>query len=167
MSSSFRKTLLVAALVLAFGNAASAMQRGAADGPGLRSEIAPVAAMGAQQGNGKIVFTLHNPGTTSMFLLRWQTPLDGLSADLFDVRFNGEPVQYVGPVYKRAEPTAADYVELKAGETRQVVVDLGANYAMAQSGMYEVSFKNRLSDMFGARNERNGLRLGAIDAVDV
>ena len=167
MSSSFRKTLLVAALFLACGNSALAMQGGAAERPNLRSDIAPVADMGTTQGNGKIVFTLHNPGTTSMFLLRWQTPLDGLTTDLFEVSLNGEPVRYVGAMYKRGEPTAADYVELKAGETRTVTVDLGSNYAMTQNGMYEVRFKNRLSDMFGERTERNAVRIGAINEVDV
>jgi peptidyl-Lys metalloendopeptidase len=165
MSSGFSKTLLLATLALACGNAL-AMQSGDVQRPTLRSDIAPVADMGAQS-NGKISFTLHNPGTTSLFLLRWQTPLAGISQDLFEVSLNGKPVQYVGPVYKRAEPTAADYVELKAGESRTVTVDLGGNYDMQQNGMYEVRFKNRVSEAFAERQDRAGVRIGAIDEVEL
>ncbi len=165
MNPHMRKSVL--AVLLALGGALPAQAAPAdARAQPLRSELAPLAAMGAF-GNGKMSFSLHNPGRSSLFLLRWQTPLDGITDDLFEVRLNGEAVRYVGPRYKRAEPTAADYIELKAGETRQVTVDLGAAYDMRDTGMYEVRFKNRLDEVFGERGDAQRLRIAAVERVDL
>ena len=68
MNSHMRKSVL--AVFLALGGALSAQAAPAdARAQPLRSELAPLAAMGAF-GNGKMSFSLHNPGRSSLFLLR-------------------------------------------------------------------------------------------------
>ena len=88
MNPRTRRSVLAVLLALGGALSAQAAPAGARAEP-LRSELAPLAAMGAF-GNGKMSFSLHNPGRSSLFLLRWQTPLDGITDDLFEVRLNGE-----------------------------------------------------------------------------
>ena len=87
------------------------------DADTLRVDASPELGAAGAATSGKLSFSLHNPGRTSLFLLRWQTPLEGLSDDLFDVRINGESVRYIGRDVKRAAPTAEDYLEIGPGET--------------------------------------------------
>ena len=71
------------------------------------------------------------------------------------------------PRYKRAEPTAADHIELKAGETRQVTVDLGAAYDMRDTGMYEVRFRTALTRCSASAATPQRLRIAAVEQVDL
>ncbi|MEO6688289.1 MAG: M35 family metallo-endopeptidase [Dokdonella sp.] len=92
-------------------------------------------------GSGKLAFTVSNESSAPMHLLRWQTPLDGVDSDMFDVQFNGESVSYIGRLVKRPAPQAADYIELKPGEARSVEVDLSSYYDMHQGGQYTVQYR--------------------------
>lgn len=95
----------------------------------------------AAAGSGTVTFTIANDSATALHVLRWQTPLDGVDSDLFDVRLDGQPVRYVGRMVKRPAPQAADYAELKPGEARTVEVDLSAYYDMRKSGQYSVQYR--------------------------
>lgn len=91
-------------------------------------------------GSGKIDYQLVNNGATTIHVLRWQTPVDGVTTDLFRVTRNGEEVAYTGPMYKRVEPRAEDYIALKPGESLSAEVDLSAYYDMRSGGQFEVSY---------------------------
>lgn len=73
-------------------------------------------------------------------VLRWQLPSQELEGALFHVERDGQPVAYLGPVYKRAQPTAADQVKLPAGSTTRYTVELTSAYDLSQSGTYTVSY---------------------------
>ncbi len=91
-------------------------------------------------GNGTIEYHLINQSGATIHVLRWQTPVDGLTNDLFSVRQNGEEVAYTGPLYKRVAPRPEDFVELKPGESLDAKVDLSAWYDMRSGGQYEVTY---------------------------
>lgn len=83
--------------------------------------------------------TLANPGAHRVAILRWRTPLDGVSAPLFTVTRDGEEVPYRGRMAKRPEPTDADYVTLEPGATVTSDVDLAKLYALPP-GRYAVTY---------------------------
>ena len=91
--------------------------------------------------NVVVTFTMTNTSDRPVRLLRWNTPFDGIEGDLFEVARNGEPVPYLGRVYKRGTPGPDDYLFLAAGESRSTVVELSAFYAMRYTGEYQVRFR--------------------------
>jgi peptidyl-Lys metalloendopeptidase len=99
------------------------------------------ASKSVDAGSGTLAFTVANESAAPVHVLRWQTPLDGIDSDLFDVRLDGASVAYVGRLVKRPAPQAADYIELKPGESRSVEVDLSAYYDMRKNGQYVVQYR--------------------------
>ncbi len=91
-------------------------------------------------GDGTIEYSLINQSATTIHVLRWQTPVDGLTNDLFSVRQNGEEIAYIGPLYKRVAPRPEDFIALKPGESLDAKVDLSTWYDMRKGGQYEVSY---------------------------
>ena len=90
-----------------------------------------------------VALTLHlaNRGDAGVWVLRWQVPSERIEADMLSVTRNGEPVEYLGRLIKRPAPTAADYVEIAAGEELAITFDPTAAYDMAPQGQYTVTFK--------------------------
>ncbi|MEO7433760.1 MAG: hypothetical protein ABIR62_17475, partial [Dokdonella sp.] len=130
------RSILLGALVLLSGVAGSAL----AAGGGIRVALdAP--SQSRDSGSGMVAFTVVNESASPIHVLRWQTPLDGVESELFDVTFNGEPVDYTGRMVKRPAPQADDYIELKPGESRSVEVDISAYYDMRTSGPYVVQYR--------------------------
>jgi peptidyl-Lys metalloendopeptidase len=123
---------------------------------------APVAK---DYGSGKISYALTNTSGATLHVLRWQTPVGGMTGRLFEVTRNGEKVDYVGPMFKRAEPTAADYVELKAGETLATEIDLTAYYDMRAGGQFEVRYARDARDVVKEVNAtaKSGVSAGYLD----
>ena len=85
--------------------------------------------------------TLRNDDTQDLSVLRWQTPLQGMKSDLFEVLLDGRPVTYTGRLYKRAEPTAEDYLRVAPGTSATVEIDLSRYYDMSRTGEYSVSYR--------------------------
>ncbi len=77
---------------------------------GLEIALSPSAE---NAGDETIEYHLINQSGAPIHVLRWQTPVDGVTNDLFSVRQNGEEVAYTGPLYKRVAPRPEDFVELK------------------------------------------------------
>lgn len=88
-----------------------------------------------------VTFSLTNNGAESAFVLRWQTPLDGIEADILVVERDGKPVPYIGKLIKRPAPIPEDYVEIKAGETLSVTFDPSATYDMRAKGEYTIRYR--------------------------
>lgn len=113
-------------------------------------------------GSGKVHFHIENNGTDSMHVLGWATPFEDVTSNMFVVvDQNGQRARYIGPYYKRSEPTAEDYFELKPGETRAVEIDLTAYYDMRAGGTYSVSYAPRGGELLleARQVERGGARL--------
>ena len=87
----------------------------------------------------QVTVTLTNVSDHAVSLLRYHTVLDGIRENLFTVTRDGAPVQYLGRVYKRAEPQASDYISLSAGESISRTVSLAAAYDFSATGRYSVS----------------------------
>lgn len=76
-------------------------------------------------------------------VLRWQLPSDEVEGRLFQIERDGQAVTYLGPVFKRAKPTAADHVSLAAGATTHYAVELTGSYDLSQNGQYSISYIGR------------------------
>lgn len=92
--------------------------------------------------------TITNTGKQPINILRWYTPLDGVKEDLFAVTLDGRGVEYIGPHYKRAAPSAADYVTLNGGETIASTIDLAGYYDLSMTGYYQVAYNAEAYDIF-------------------
>jgi peptidyl-Lys metalloendopeptidase len=126
--------VVAAALVAATAIAAPPAARLAANIDAAQARFAPAEP---------VALTLHlaNRGAGSVWVLRWQVPSEEIEADILAITRNGEPVEYVGPLVKRPAPTAADYVEIAAGEELTAVFDPTSVYDMNPAGQYSVAFK--------------------------
>lgn len=119
-------------------------------------------------GDGTIEYRLINQSGATIHVLRWQTPVDGLTNDLFSVRQNGEEIAYIGPLYKRVAPRPEDFVELKPGESLDARVDLSTWYDMRKGGQYEVSYAREAREVVREvmAAERGGAS-GAVESFDM
>ncbi|MBI3130365.1 MAG: hypothetical protein HYZ13_03320 [Acidobacteria bacterium] len=87
-------------------------------------------------------FTISNPNSHSVWVLRWELPTtERAERDLFQMHRNGVEVTYEGRLTKRVEPRAIDYVEIKAHDSYSVVVDLSADYDLDSAGDYRIQFR--------------------------
>src|SRR4051794_7245774 len=101
-----------AAAFLAVASTAAAGMAGMA---GLTTTIeAQKSALGAAD-DAVVRITYRNDSPADLYLVRWQTALQGVEGNLFDVQVDGKPVEYTGRLYKRALPRAEDYVRIPAG----------------------------------------------------
>ena len=103
-------------------------------------------------------FSLANTGTESAYILRWQTPVAGVEADLFEVEVDGQPVAYIGKLIKRAAPQPEDFMELAPGETVTATFDLSAVYDMTREGEYTVRYRGELDELYNTWGEVEGRR---------
>ena len=87
-------------------------------------------------------FTMANDADADITVLKWRTPLEGFRSDMFRVEVDGREVPYLGRVYKRAAPTAEDYVTIPAGGYVTETVDLAESYDIARAGVYRVTYRS-------------------------
>ena len=138
----------------------------AAAAPGGVSVHLDASAKAADIGSGKLVFTMANDGAAAMHVLRWQTPFDGVTSDLFSVERDGAAVAYVGPMDKRAAPGAGDYIELKPGESRSVEVELSAYYDMKAGGQYAIRYARDAQSALLEAQQASKAGVAATAAID-
>lgn len=101
-------------------------------------------------------FSLQNTTGHDLFVLYHQTALRGIYNDLFEVRRDGKPVEYIGREYKWAAPQASDFLRVRAGETLSANVELTSAYDMSLAGEYTVRFRTGLSG--AVRGKQDALR---------
>jgi peptidyl-Lys metalloendopeptidase len=123
-------------------------------------------AKAADIGSGKMVFTMANDGTAAVHVLRWQTPFDGVTTDLFEVEHDGVAVDYVGPMYKRAAAQSKDYIELQPGAVRSVEVDLSAYYDMKAGGQYTIRYARDAQSTLLEAEQASKAGVAATSAID-
>jgi len=105
--------------------------------------------------------TVRNDSAEDVYLLRWETALQGIDANIFDVRLDGKPVDYTGRLYKRATPTAADYVRIPAGGSVSADVELSSAYDMSRTGEYAIRYRASVQDTLRA----DGLKVRALQGL--
>jgi hypothetical protein len=86
-----------------------------------------------------LTLTLANHGPAALAFLRWKTPFEQRWTGPFvSVLRDGVPLAYQGPMVKRGDPDAAQYVRLAPGESRSASLDLALPFDLTQAGRYEV-----------------------------
>jgi peptidyl-Lys metalloendopeptidase len=85
-------------------------------------------------------FTVINPLSTSQTFLRWGTPLEGIWADIFDIRdADNNKVSYIGMLVRRGDvPIEEEYVTVEGASSVSAMVNLGDNYEFLTEGKYMV-----------------------------
>lgn len=86
-------------------------------------------------------FTLSNESREDLYVLSWQTALRGIEEDIFDVRRDGQPVPYIGRLYKWATPQASDFIRIPAGGSVSARVELSSAYDISRSGDYSIQYR--------------------------
>jgi peptidyl-Lys metalloendopeptidase len=113
-------------------------------------EIAATLSMGTSSLSAKddvaVTVTLTNVSSRTVKLLKWHTPANGVEESLFEVTRNGQAVPYIGRHYKRAAPTAEDFIALAPGESLTRTVSLAGVYDLSETGSYSIRFAGATHD---------------------
>lgn len=143
------KLSLVFAVIacLAFSFTASATPAGIR---GLTTTIEPYGTHIGTADDVMVRVTYHNGTSEDLYLLSWQTALNGVEGNLFDVRRDGQPVEYTGRLYKRGFPRAEDYVRIPAGGSLSADVELSSVYDMSRTGEYAIRYRASVQDALRA-----------------
>lgn len=137
-----------------------------ADTSALEIRLAP-SSQKSDAGTGTVRYTLSNRGKVDLLVLAWETPLRGIEDDLFEVQRDGQPVAYVGRQFKRGLPQADDYIELKAGASLSVDIDLSAHYDMRAKGGYAAQAYAHFHDSFAVRTKDGDEKLAPVSDRDL
>lgn len=100
--------------------------------------------------------TLTNTGKKPVRILRWALPSAEENEKLFDVRLDGQKVAYLGRIYKRPFPAAADYLKISAGESVTRSVDISSLYDFSVSGNYSIQYKTGFVNLFHKGQAKKG-----------
>lgn len=150
MTIRHRNIVLAASLVALSGFAFTAQSaRTVPFGNPLRISVVADADNG-----GMVQFKVTNTSKQAIKVPSWQLPSGALNSDLFEVYSGSKKVEYVGAMIKRAAITEADFITLRAGETKLITADLSSVYDMSQDGEYSIRFKSYLQ---GAKTEKGQL----------
>lgn len=97
-----------------------------------------------------LTFELTNTGGEDLYVLTWYTPLEGLFSDCLKVERDGGRVEYDGPLPKRGNPTAENYVLVPAGQTVSKEVEVSRAYDVNTPGNYDVELDTEVDDIVTA-----------------
>ena len=96
-------------------------------------------------------FVVTNQGRQALSLLEWNTPFEGWFGAYVEVTRDGVGLPYRGPMLKRGEPSADEYLRFSAGQSRRASVDLSLPFDLSQPGLYRVQPRITLHDVAGAQ----------------
>ena len=84
-------------------------------------------------------------------MLKWRTPLQGLTSDCLTVARNGEKLEYDGVFLKRRSMPGPDqFIPIAAGQTISSTFDVSAGYDMSESGTYSVALDTYVEYVVGS-----------------
>jgi peptidyl-Lys metalloendopeptidase len=123
-----------------------------------------------QQGNDEDVFvkvTYKNRTKEPAKLLRWYLPDSegNLEEGIFTITRDGEPVDYLGPHYKRPAPVEGDYLILKANQKITYQVELSRAYDFSETGYYVIELNVKNMALFGPSKPHNGKAIDRPNAL--
>jgi hypothetical protein len=98
-------------------------------------------------GPAAVRFTLVNRTDAPLWVLRWNTPLEGWKGTIFELTSGGAEIPYMGPMLKQGDPGREDYVEIAAGGKAEATVDLSLVYDIGKPGTYRLRVEGGLQDM--------------------
>lgn len=85
-----------------------------------------------------VEFTVTNPTAESISVPLHLTPLNGISADIFEIVGAQGEVEYIGMLAKRVE---AEMLTIAAGQTFSTVVDLSMDYKFERPGFFKATWR--------------------------
>jgi hypothetical protein len=92
-------------------------------------------------------FRLVNRTDGPLWVLRWNTPVEGWRGTIFTVTFQGTDLSYQGPTVKRGDPGREEYVEITPQDSLNVSLDLAEAYDVKRPGQYQVRVTGSLFDV--------------------
>ena len=96
----------------------------------------------------ELSFKLTNRGEQPLHLLTWLTPLEGgLYGNALLVTRAGAEQPFHGPMKKRGDPKASDYLELVPGRSAEAKVDAALAYDLSAPGRYQLAFRGTIFDV--------------------
>lgn len=116
-------------------------------------------------------FTVENTGSEPLYVLDRELPFAGFKGDLFEVRRDGEPVDYTGQLHRFAPARPVDFRRIEPGEQISGKIDLEGVYDFSLPGTYTVRFRGRATafrkDLEGGFVPLSRLRRGEALQFDV
>ena len=85
-------------------------------------------------------FEFTNNANEDLYLLKRNTPLEGLYSDFVSVSLDGRPLKYEGIHKLRIPPTKAEFVLLKASESISPSVQINDAFSIDTDGLYTVQY---------------------------
>lgn len=86
--------------------------------------------------------TLTNNSDQDISFLKWGTPFESsISRDVFSIKLNGNSLPYQGRMVKRGNPTANDFITIKAKSILKQTFDISKAYAFKTKGTYSIIYK--------------------------
>lgn len=117
----------------------------------LRAELTVLSNEPIAAGEPALVrFTLTNVSKTAVSVVDYETPLNGMTEDLFHVVRDGRPVPYEGLHALRLGPLPENWIKIAPGESLSAVIDLAGAYPMHLDGQYRVSYDAALQVFSGS-----------------
>ena len=106
-----------------------------------KMEIKPLIEAGSPF---ELRFTVYNKSGQPQKFCKWHTPFEPPMSKYLDVRHElGAEAEYKGAMAKRIMPPPADsYIEVKAGDSLSVTVDLNKSYQLTTPGKYSVKYNS-------------------------
>lgn len=140
---------VLSVLLLSVVGTVTAQMPGTGDGPSVPAVVSKMESMPWYTPSEPVnlKFTLENQTGETLWVLRWQLPSDDIDANILEIRRDGQPAAYLGPLVKRAEPLAEDYVQIQPGDVYTVTFDPTAVYDMSAQGNYTVRYRVKMLDV--------------------
>ncbi len=109
--------------------------------------------------------TIANSHDKDLRLLKRNTPLDDVTAPIYEVTRNGKPLLYEGLLFKRLPPTDEEYVSIPAKSSISSPVDLSVMYGFKTAGIYSVKMSAMLQYFVGTTANSSSQLISSNTAV--
>ncbi|XP_019854641.1 PREDICTED: uncharacterized protein LOC109583650 [Amphimedon queenslandica] len=105
-------------------------------------------------------FEFTNNANEDLYLLKRNTPLEGLRSQFVSVSLDGRPLKYNGIYVRRAPPTKKNFILLKAGESISATVQITDAFSIHTDGLYTVQYSRPLQYL--SVNEMSAMSTGKL-----
>ena len=105
-------------------------------------------------------FEFTNNANEDLYLLKRNTPLEGLYSRFVSVSLDGRPLEYEGIYIYRIPPTKDEFVLLKAGESISASVQITDTFSIDTDGLYTVQYSRPLQYL--SVNEMSAMSTGKL-----
>ena len=92
----------------------------------------------------KCRFDITNTQDNDYFILKWNTPLEGVKSSCLSITKDGKTLSYDGVKIRRGVPNSDNFILIHGGSTLSTNIDLSYAYAINTTGMYTVQFQSEL-----------------------